>query len=299
MKSFATILLTIIAIVTVLQKSYSQVQTRKGKMKEYILINRMPLTYGAEQAAVREEWTTLINEWRANGTFVASFIFPVEGYLITGEKMVVTREALVSRETKVISNIVINAESIEKAIELAKLCPILKQGANIEIHEVQPRPQAATPSPQIADTSLETKNTRLIRSLYEDILNPRKYELLKGAISDEYIGVGGVKGLEGFIGPTLSVINGFPDIKWTIDDILADGDKVVVRWHWNGTNTGSFRGIPASNKAVTDNANVIYQLKDGKIVHAWVQGDRLGVLTQIGAIPADLIPSMPGTKPKN
>jgi predicted ester cyclase len=89
----------------------------------------------------------------------------------------------------------------------------------------------------------------------------------------------------------MSVIAGFPDIKWTIEDIISEGDKVVVRWHWNGTNTAPFRGIPPSNKTVIDNANVIYQLKDGKIVNAWIQGDRLGVLTQIGLIPEGLIPS--------
>jgi len=267
-------------------------------MREYILINRMPLAYRAEQAAaVREDWATLINEWKANGTFVASFIFPTEGYLVTGEKKIVTKEALISKETKVISNIVVNAESIEQAVELAKLCPILKQGANVEVREIQAQPPA--PVARAADTSIEAKNKKLIRSLYEDILNPRKYDSLKIIISDEYVGVGGLKGLDGFMGPALSVVNGFPDIKWTIDDIFADSDKVVVRWHWNGTNTGSFRGIPASNKTVTDNANVIYQIKDGKIIQAWVQGDRLGVLTQIGAIPADLVPSMPNTKPKN
>lgn len=91
----------------------------------------------------------------------------------------------------------------------------------------------------------------------------------------------------------MAVIDAFPDIKWTIEDIISEGDKVVVRWHWNGIHKAPFRGIPPSNKAVVDNANVIYQLKDGKITASWIQGDRLGVLTQIGVIPKDLIPNTP------
>ncbi len=63
-----------------------------------------------------------------------------------------------------------------------------------------------------------------------------------------------------------------------------------MRWNWNGTNTASFRGIPASNKPVADNAIAIYQFKDGKVINAWIQSDKLCVLMQIGVIPPDLIP---------
>ncbi len=48
-----------------------------------------------------------------------------------------------------------------------------------------------------------------------------------------------------------------------------------MRWNWNGTNTASFRGIPASNKPVADNAIAIYQFKDGKVINAWIQSDKL------------------------
>lgn len=86
-------------------------------------------------------------------------------------------------------------------------------------------------------------------------------------------------------------------MKWTIEDLLADNDKVIVRWSWKGTNTQPFRGVPASNKPVNDNAIVIYQFNDeGKIIHAWMQGDRLGVLIQIGVIPANLVPQPPASQ---
>lgn len=147
-------------------------------------------------------------------------------------------------------------------------------------------------------TSTLERNKASIRHLYQDLLNSRKFDELNTIISENYTGIRGEKGVKGFKESVVSVVEGFPDIKWTIEDLLADGDKVTVRWTWQGTNTQPFRGIPASNKPVTDNAIVIYQFDDeGKIIHAWLQGDRLGVLIQIGAIPANLVPAPP--MPKN
>lgn len=271
---FAMLFTSIVAFV----QSESNQPVKTEKMKEYILIIRLPLSYGPPQAqAVRPHWTTLINQWKTEGVFVTSFIAPADGYVITGEDKNVVKKSILSNDTKVISNIIIKATDIEQATKLAQLCPILNQGGTVEVRETQPRP--------------ETINKEIIRSLYENILNNRKIELLNDIISPDYVGIGGVKGVAGFSSTVMSVIAGFPDIKWMIEDIISEGDKVVVRWHWNGTNTAPFRGIPPSNKTVIDSANVIYQLKDGKIINAWIQSDRLGVLTQIGLIPQGLIPS--------
>ena len=247
-------------------------------MKEYTLLIRLPLSYGPEQAAaVRGQWNALTDQWKADGIFVTSFVAPADGYVITGKDRNIAQKSIVSNETKVVSNIIIKAENTEQAAKLAQQCPVLNQGGTVEVRETQPRP--------------EITNKEIIRSLYENILNNRETELLKEVVSPDYIGMDGVKGVAGFSNTVSSVIAGFPDIKWTIEDIVCEGDKVVVRWHWNGTNTAPFRGIHASNKKVTDNAIVIYQLKDGKITRAWLQGDRLGVLTQIGVIEESLIPA--------
>ena len=252
------------------------------KMKEYLLLIRLPLSYGPEQAdAVRAQWTALTDQWKANGIFVTSFVAPTDGYVITGKDRNIEQKSIVSNDTKLVSNIIIRAADIQQATKLAQQCPILNQSGTVEIRETQPR--------------TETTNKEIIRNLYENILNNRKTELLNEVISPDYVGIGGVKGVAGFSSTVSSVIAGFPDIKWTIEDIISEGSKVIVRWHWNGTNTALFRGIPASNKKVTDNAIVIYQLKDGKVTNAWLQGDRLGVLTQIGVIQESLIP---GSQPQ-
>ena len=273
---FAIILNGITAFAQINSNHLSNTLNSK-KMKEYTLLIRLPLNYGPVQAqAVRAQWTALTDQWKTDGIFVTSFIAPTDGYVVTGKDKNVVKKSIVSNDTKVISNIIVKATDIEQATKLAQLCPILNQGGTVEVRETQPRP--------------ETTNKEIIRNLYENILNNRKTELLNDIIFPDYVGIGGVKGVTGFSNAVSSVVAGFPDIKWTIEDILSEGDKVVVRWHWNGTNTAPFRGIPASNKKVTDNAIVIYQLKDGKVTNSWLQSDRLGVLTQIGLIPEGLIP---------
>lgn len=137
------------------------------------------------------------------------------------------------------------------------------------------------------------QNKKIIRNLYEQILNTGKLEQLNQVIAEEYVGVRGEKGAAGFAETVAGIRAAFPDIKWTVEELLADGDKVTVRWSWKGTHTGPFRGFPASKKQVTDHAIAIYQLKEGRVTHAWIESDRLGFLQQIGVISPDL-----GVKPQ-
>lgn len=139
------------------------------------------------------------------------------------------------------------------------------------------------------DNQIQDRNKATICKLYENILNTGKLDMLNQIISEEYIGVRGEKGAPGFAETVNSIRLGFPDIKWTVEDLIADGNKVVIRWTWKGTNTGSFRGFPASNKQVTDNAIAIYEFSEDKVISAWIQSDRLGFLQQIGVISADAI----------
>jgi predicted ester cyclase len=98
----------------------------------------------------------------------------------------------------------------------------------------------------------------------------------------------GQNGLAGFASNIESLRKGFPDIKFTLQDLIAEGDRVTARWQWAGTHDGTFRGIPPTHKQVTNDGIVIYQFRDNKIIHSWLQTDRLGALQQIGAVPKDL-----------
>lgn len=79
----------------------------------------------------------------------------------------------------------------------------------------------------------------------------------------------------------------FPDGRFIVDDVVAAGDKVVVRHHFEGTHTGvAFQGTPKSNKRAVATATVTFQMKDGKPVELWLNADFLAILMQIGALPA-------------
>ena len=82
-----------------------------------------------------------------------------------------------------------------------------------------------------------------------------------------------------------AVFAAFPDVKATIDDVVAAGDRVVTRVTIHATNKGAFNGIPATNKPVVWTEMHMYRLKDGKIAEQWSNVDFLGLLTQLGAIP--------------
>lgn len=81
----------------------------------------------------------------------------------------------------------------------------------------------------------------------------------------------------------------FPDLHFTIEDLVAEGDKVVMRGTFRGTNTGDIVApmpIPATGKQVTMTGISIARFAGGKAVEVWTQGDNLGLFQQLGLIPA-------------
>src|SRR5689334_15113414 len=78
----------------------------------------------------------------------------------------------------------------------------------------------------------------------------------------------------------------FPDGRWAIADIVAEGDLVVARASFTGTHQGEFLGIPPTGRQVTVSAIHVCRLADGKIMERWTNSDELGMLRQLGAIPA-------------
>ena len=129
------------------------------------------------------------------------------------------------------------------------------------------------------------QNKKLVERLYRDCINAGNLELTEELIGQDFIGSRGEKGPSEYARTIATVRQGFPDVRFTVEDLIAEGDRVVARWKMNGTQLGPFAGFPASEKVVTQTAIVIYQIRDAKIVRAWLQPDSLGLLQQIGAIP--------------
>lgn len=78
----------------------------------------------------------------------------------------------------------------------------------------------------------------------------------------------------------------FPDLRRNIVDMVAEGDKVAVSINVTGTYKGEFQGIPATGKQVSFTAMDILTIIDGKITEEWATADMMGLMQQIGAIPA-------------
>jgi steroid delta-isomerase-like uncharacterized protein len=78
----------------------------------------------------------------------------------------------------------------------------------------------------------------------------------------------------------------FPDLRRKIVDMVAEGDKVAVSFNVTGTYKGEFQGIPATGKQVSFTAMDILTIIDGKVTEEWATADMMGLMQQIGAIPA-------------
>lgn len=79
-------------------------------------------------------------------------------------------------------------------------------------------------------------------------------------------------------------VSGFPDIKFNVEFQVAEGDLVVTRVTPQATHTGTFQGIPATNKKVSLSGLSTHRIVNGKIEEEWVEFDALGLMTQIGAV---------------
>lgn len=131
-------------------------------------------------------------------------------------------------------------------------------------------------------------NKEVIRQLFEQGINKRNLELVKGLISDEFTGLQGAKGGDAFLNPIQPLLKAFPDIQWNVVDLVAENDKVVLHWKWQGTQTAPFITLAASGKTITNEGTGLFIVKEGKVVSAQVLTDRLGFLQALEVLPTDV-----------
>jgi len=97
-------------------------------------------------------------------------------------------------------------------------------------------------------------------------------------------------GLDGLKGILRAMRAGFPDIVFSIEEQVAERDKVASRFEWTGTHRGEFLGIPATGRAVRVWGMVIDRLEDGRIKDTRIIMDTFGLLGQLGALPSPATP---------
>jgi len=94
-----------------------------------------------------------------------------------------------------------------------------------------------------------------------------------------------MRGPAGYLEIIAMMRGGFPDIQWTLEELIAEGDMVAARFTMRGTQRGVFFGVPASGKAIKVQAMNFYRWSGGRIVEERGQPDLLSLLQQIGAVP--------------
>ncbi|HET7637280.1 MAG TPA: ester cyclase [Ktedonobacteraceae bacterium] len=132
------------------------------------------------------------------------------------------------------------------------------------------------------------ENKAIVRR-YREIHNSNNLAALDQIVDANIVSHSGVPGmppgLEGGKMVHNMFLSAFPDSQVTTEDLIADGDKVVERFTFRGTNKGSFMGAPPTGKQVTATGMSVFRFANGKIVEHWGENDALGVMQQLGLIP--------------
>jgi len=135
-------------------------------------------------------------------------------------------------------------------------------------------------------------NKTLVRRWFEEVWNQGREETIDELFAMNGVGYGlgdteapvhGPAEFKPFVG---NLRGALPDLHMTIEDILAEGDRVTVRITVEGTHKGGQLGIAPSGRRVKIAGVVIIRIANGKIVEGWNSWDQLGLLRQIGALPA-------------
>ena len=136
------------------------------------------------------------------------------------------------------------------------------------------------------------ENKALIRRFTEEVINGKNLAVIDELMTPDYVeheelpagAAGGREAVKQFFG---MLFNAFPDLQATVEDIVAEGDRVASRGTWRGTHRGEFMGIPPTGKTATFAVFDIVRMRDGKATDHWGVTDTMSLMQQLGvAAPA-------------
>ena len=132
-------------------------------------------------------------------------------------------------------------------------------------------------------------NKRFMRQFVEETINKKNLDAIDELVAEDFVEhvpfPGQCPGREGLRHVLATFLSAFPDIRWTLEEQIAEGEKVVSRFTMTGTHRGDFLGIPPTGKSVNIWGVVIDVVRDGKFAESRIIMDTLGLMQQLGVIP--------------
>jgi len=138
---------------------------------------------------------------------------------------------------------------------------------------------------------MSAENKAIVRRLYGEVWNGRRLEVVNEIISPSHAlhdtnNPGSSIGPEAYKRTVTRFLTGFPDLRFSIEDVVAEEEKLAVSWNFSGTHKGKYMGILATNTKVSVDGITIHHIVNGKIMDSYVSWDALGMMQQLGAVPA-------------
>ena len=125
---------------------------------------------------------------------------------------------------------------------------------------------------------------RAVRRLYEDVLAARRLDLLEDVLGPDFVGYdsgGAMMDFDGFVAAVEMLHGGFGELTVTVEDQIAERDRVTTRWTAVGRHTGSFAGIAPTGREVMMAGTDIHRVDGHRLVELWEQVDFAGVIAQL------------------
>ncbi len=156
-----------------------------------------------------------------------------------------------------------------------------------EVSQHRRRPPAL---PKLEDAPImpTEDNKRIVRDFIHETLNCGYLEKTGEYVADDVVELAGITGQASGLGGMKQMISAmrsaFPDLRWTVEEQIAEGESVATRFTWTGTHQGKYLGVAATGRQVSAWGLVIDRLQNGKIKETRILMDYYGLMQQLGVI---------------